>query len=308
MTSQQTTETIGSHEPEERVRSTLYFIGRAVMDDTYALVGTGIIITFILCAVFAPLIAPYEPNYSDPILRLRGIGAEGHILGLDDQGRDVLSRLLYGARYSLFTGIAPVVFGALISIPLGMIAAYYDRVLGPVIMRVMDVFFAFPMVLLAILMTAFLGPGMGNLITALVIVLIPYNTRVVYIEAVAQRNQGYVEASRAAASSDFKILFIEMLPNVVSASVVYSTTVVGTVVITAAGLSFLGLGVQPPTPEWGVMTSDGRSVLPIAPHVATIPGIAITLLVVGFNLVGDSLRDALDPRTRLTRIKSKDDQ
>lgn len=287
----------------EKVRSTMYFIGKAVISDVYALIGTTIIVLFVLCAILAPLLAPYDPNYSDPVLRLRGIGTEGHILGLDGQGRDILTRLLYGARYTLFTGITPVIIGATISIPLGIIAAYYERIVGQIIMRVMDVFFAFPMVLLAILMAAFLGPSMGNLIIALVIVLIPYNTRVVFIEAVAQRNQGYVEASRAAASSDLKILFIEMLPNIVAASVVYSTTVVGTVVITSAGLSFLGLGVQPPTPEWGIMTSDGRSVLPIAPHVATIPGVAITLLVVGFNLLGDSLRDALDPRTRLTRIK-----
>ncbi|WP_148280467.1 ABC transporter permease [Sinorhizobium fredii] len=282
---------------EEKVRSTLHFIGKAVASDVFALTGAGIIALFVICAVFAPLLAPYDPNFSDPVLRLRGIGTEGHILGLDGQGRDILSRLLYGARYTLFTGITPVVIGAAISIPLGMVAAYYER--GHIIMRVMDVFFAFPMVLLAILMSAFLGPSMTNLIAALIVVLIPYNTRVVFIEAVTQRSQGYVEASRAAASSDFKILFIEMLPNIVAASVVYSTTVVGTVVITSAGLSFLGLGVQPPTPEWGVMTSEGRSVLPIAPHVATIPGLAITLLVIGFNLLGDSLRDALDPRTRL---------
>lgn len=283
---------------EEKARSTLYFIGKAVASDAFALTGAGIILVFVLCAIFAPVLAPYGPNDYDPVLRLRGIGTEGHLLGLDGQGRDILSRLLYGARYTLITGITPVLIGAAISIPLGIVAAYYER-FGQIIMRVMDVFFAFPMVLLAILMSAFLGPSMSNLIGALVIVLIPYNTRVVYIDAVTQRSQGYVEASRAAASSDLKILFIEMLPNIVAASVVYSTTVVGTVVITSAGLSFLGLGVQPPTPEWGVMTSDGRSVLAIAPHVATIPGLAITLLVIAFNLLGDSLRDALDPRTRL---------
>jgi len=150
---------------------------------------------------------------------------------------------------------------------------------------------------------AFLGPGLVNLMIALVLVLIPYNTRVAYVEALAQKGAGYIEAARAAGTGDADILFKEMLPHVVSASVVYSMTVVGTIIITAAGLSFLGLGVQPPTAEWGIMTSEGRTVLHIAPHVATLPGIAIFLLVTGFNLIGDSVRDALDPRSR-TRAKA----
>jgi peptide/nickel transport system permease protein len=289
--------------PAEKTRSTLYFIWLGILSDPYALAGAIMILVFILCALLAPWITLYAPNDANPALRLAPPGTEGHILGLDMQGRDILSRLVYGSRLSLFTGITPVVISAFISIPLGMLAAYYRR-WGQIIMRIIDVFFAFPMVLLAILLAAFLGPGIPNVILALVIVLIPYNTRVVYIEAVTQRRQGYVEAARASATSDTNILFTEMLPNVVSPSVVYSTTIVGNIVITAAGLSFLGLGVQPPTAEWGIMMSEGRSVLAIAPHVATLPGIAIILLVVGFNLVGDSLRDALDPRTRLRRLRT----
>jgi peptide/nickel transport system permease protein len=290
--------------PAEKTRSTLYFIWLGILSDPYALAGAIIILVFILCAILAPWITLYAPNDADPTLRLAPPGTEGHLLGMDMQGRDILSRLIYGSRLSLFTGITPVIISAFISIPLGMLAAYYRR-WGQVIMRIIDVFFAFPMVLLAILLAAFLGPGIPNVILALVIVLIPYNTRVVYIEAVTQRRQGYVEAARASATRDANILFTEMLPNVVSPSVVYSTTIVGNIVITAAGLSFLGLGVQPPTAEWGIMMSEGRSVLAIAPHVATLPGIAIILLVVGFNLVGDSLRDALDPRTRLRRLKTR---
>jgi peptide/nickel transport system permease protein len=289
--------------PDEKRRSTLYFVWVGILSDRYALAGAIIIFVFVLCAILAPWIVPYPANEANPMLRLRPMGTEGHLLGLDMQGRDILSRLIYGSRFSLFTGIMPVIISAFISIPLGMLAAYYRR-LGHIIMRLMDVFFAFPMVLLAILLAAFMGPGIPNVILALVIVLIPYNTRVVYIEAVTQRSQGYVEAARASATSDSSILFTEMLPNVVSPSVVYSTTIVGSNVITAAGLSFLGLGVQPPTAEWGIMMSEGRSVLAIAPHIATLPGIAMIFLVVGFNLVGDSLRDALDPRTRLRRIKS----
>jgi peptide/nickel transport system permease protein len=170
-------------------------------------------------------------------------------------------------------------------------------------MRLMDVLFAFPMVLLAILLAAMLGTGMTNMILALVVVLVPYNCRVVYVAALQEKSLGYIEAARASATSGAKILFIEMLPNVAAASVVYSTTVVGTIIITAAGLSFLGLGVQPPAPEWGLMTSEGRQYLFNAPHISTIPGLAITILVVAFNLVGDTLRDALDPKTRLQLVR-----
>ena len=288
----------------ERARSSLYFIWRGIRNDPYGMAGALIILVLIICALFAPYIAPYDPQEADPALRLRGPGTGGHILGLDQQGRDLLSRLIYGARYSLIAGVTPVVIGAVLAIPLGTIAAYYERV-GYFIMRCMDVLFAFPMVLLAITLSFFMGPGLGNLIIALVVVLIPYNTRVVYVQALAQKEQGYIEAARADATSDFKILFVEMLPHVVSASVVYSMTIVGTIVVTAAGLSFLGLGVQPPTPEWGIMTSDGRTVLHIAPHVSTLPGVAIFLMVTGFNLLGDSLRDALDPKTRLVRAASQ---
>ncbi len=289
---------------KEKARSTLFFIMQGIKRDKYALTGAAIVAIFVLLAIFAPLIAPYGPNEAFPQLRLKGIGTPGHILGLDAQGRDILSRLIYGARLTLFTGITPVFISAVISVLLGMVAAYYEWV-GNIIMRIMDVFFAFPMVLLAILVTAFMGAGSGKLLMALIIVLVPYNTRVVYIEAYAQKSMAYIEAAKAAATTNFNILVRDMMPNVVAASVVYSTTQVGNIIITAAGLSFLGLGVQPPTPEWGVMTSDGRAVLAIAPHISTVPGIAITLLVVAFNLVGDSLRDALDPRTRLQQISSK---
>jgi peptide/nickel transport system permease protein len=254
--------------------------------------------------VFAPLIAPYPPNEAFPEFRLQGPGTEGHLLGLDHQGRDILSRLLYGARLTLVSGIVPVLLGAAISIPLGLVGAWYPRV-GEIVMRVMDIFFAFPMALLAIMLAALMGPGLVNMMIALVVTLIPYNTRVVYAAAQQERDLAYIEAARAMATSDMKILFVEMLPNVVAASVVYSCTIIGAVVITAAGLSFLGLGVQPPMSEWGIMTSEGRSFVFVAPHIAAIPGIAITVLVMAFNLLGDSLRDSLDPKTRLQLVKHR---
>lgn len=288
-------------------RSNLYFVWRGVLGDPVARVAAGIIAIMVLAAAFAPWIAPWPPNAANPELRLMPPGTPGHLLGLDNQGRDILSRLIYGARLTLVCGIVPVLIGAAISIPLGLLGAWYP-LLGGVIMRLMDVLFAFPMALLAIMLAALMGPGVANMMIALVVTLIPYNTRVVYAAACLERDQAYVEAARAMATPDLKILFIEMLPNVVAASVVYSCTIIGAVVITAAGLSFLGLGVQPPTAEWGIMTSEGRSYIFNAPHIAAIPGLSITILVMAFNLLGDSLRDSLDPRTRLRLVRTAKDR
>jgi ABC-type dipeptide/oligopeptide/nickel transport system permease subunit len=285
-------------------RSNLYFVWRGVLGDPVARVAAFVILLLVLCAIFAPLLAPYPPNEAFSEFRLKGPGTVDHILGLDHQGRDILSRLIYGSRLTLISGIIPVLLGAMISIPLGLIGAWYPRV-GQLVMRVMDVFFAFPMALLAIMLAALMGPGLPNMMIALVVTLIPYNTRVVYAAASQERELAYIEAARAMATPDMKILFVEMLPNVVAASVVYSCTIIGAVVITAAGLSFLGLGVQPPIAEWGIMTSEGRSYVFVAPHIAAIPGIAITVLVMAFNLLGDSLRDSLDPKTRLQLVKHR---
>lgn len=287
-------------------RTNMYFVWRGVLGDPVARVAAGIIIVLILVAILAPFIAPFPPNEAFPELRLMPPGTPDHLLGLDHQGRDILSRIIHGARLTLISGVVPVILGAAISIPLGMIGAWYPR-LGEVIMRLMDVLFAFPMALLAIMLAALMGPGLVNMMIALVITLVPYNTRVVYAAAKQERELAYVEASRAMATPDLKILFVEMLPNVVASSVVYSCTIVGAVVITAAGLSFLGLGVQPPIAEWGIMTSEGRSYVFVAPHIAAIPGLAITILVMAFNLLGDSLRDSLDPKTRLQLVKHRAD-
>ncbi|WP_296737568.1 ABC transporter permease [Mesorhizobium sp.] len=290
--------------PKPQRRTNMYFVWRGVLGDPVARVAAGILVLLVLIAIFAPYIVPFPPGDADPALRLQPPGTPGHLLGLDDQGRDILSRIIYGSRLTLISGVVPVILGAAISIPLGLIGAWYPR-LGEVIMRLMDVLFAFPMALLAIMLAALLGPGLVNMMIALVITLVPYNTRVVYAAAKQERELAYVEASHAMATSDLKILFVEMLPNVVAASVVYNCTIVGAVVITAAGLSFLGLGVQPPLAEWGIMTSEGRSFVFVAPHIAAIPGVAITVLVMAFNLLGDSLRDSLDPKTRLQLVKHR---
>jgi peptide/nickel transport system permease protein len=245
------------------------------------------------------MLTPFGPNDATPSLRLAPPLTPSHPLGLDHQGRDILSRILHGTQLTLVTGLIPVILGAVVAIPLGLVAAWYGRV-GAVIMRAMDVLFAFPMALLAILVTASLGPGIFNLLLSLVIVLLPYNVRVVYQAAAAQKALPYVEALRACGTPVRKILFVELLPNVAPAAIVYGATVLGSIVITAAGLSFLGLGVQPPHAEWGVMIAEGRNVVFLAPHVAAFPGAALTLLVIACNLLGDGMRDALDPRTRAT--------
>jgi peptide/nickel transport system permease protein len=230
---------------------------RALAGNIWTLGGIAIVLLFLVCAVFAPWIAPYDPNASFIELRLKGLLTPGHWLGVDTQGRDVLSRVIHGARVSLTTGVVPVAISALLALPLGLLAAYFERT-GALIMRIMDILFAFPMVLLAILLGAMMGPGLPNLIAALVIVLLPFNTRVVYTEALAQKHAGYVEAAIALGTPGYRILYREMLPHVLSASIVYSLTIIGTIIITAAGLSFLGLGIQPPTADWGLMTSEGR--------------------------------------------------
>ncbi len=295
---------VADNQGSEPPRSAFYFIWHGTLSDRLGLVGAIILFTCILIALLAPLISPYDPNDAFPLLRLKGPGTPGHLLGLDTQGRDILTRIIYGTQMSLITGITPVLIGGVISIPLGMIAAYYFRT-GEVIMRIMDIFFAFPMVLLAILLTTFIGPGLVNLILALTVVLVPYNTRIVYVESKTQLNRDYVEAARATGSSDFTILFVEMLPHIISASIVYSMTVMGPLIVIASGLSFLGLGIQPPTAEWGLMVGEGRLVLHKAPYLSTLPGLMIVILVTAINLFGDSLRDSFDPRTRLLKIKAK---
>jgi peptide/nickel transport system permease protein len=266
--------------------------------DPAARVGAILLAAILLLALLAPWLAPYPDDWADPALRLQPPGTAGHLLGLDHQGRDLLACLLMGARLSLVSGLLPVLLGALIALPIGLLAAWYRRA-GTVILRLMDVLFAFPMALLAIMFAAYLGPGLVNMTISLIIVLLPYNVRVVWQAALEQMQLGYVEALRASGTPILTILFVEILPNVLPTALVYATTVTGSIIVTAAGLSFLGLGVQPPLAEWGIMVSEGRSVIFTAPHVAALPGIAITLLVVACNLLGDGLRDALDPRTRL---------
>jgi peptide/nickel transport system permease protein len=270
---------------------------RAFARDRMAVACAALLAIVALACVAAPLLTPYDPTVGDSTQRLSGIGTAGHPLGLDGQGRDILARLLYGGRLSLLVAVVPVAVVFPLALLIGLLAGYRHGAVSTVLMRILDVLFAFPLVLLAIALAAVLGAGVGNIMLSIAITLIPYMARVAYTSTVQESQKEYVEAARAYGATTRQLLFRELAPNVVTALVVYSTTLCGLMIVVAAGLSFLGVGVVPPTPDWGIMTSDGASVLLEGKfHVATIPGLMILAVALAFNLVGDGLRDALDPR------------
>ncbi len=246
----------------------------------------------------APLISPYDPLKAVETLRLAPPGVQGFLLGTDEQGRDILSRLIWGGRVSLLVGILPTFVAGAIALALGTIAGYYGGILDHLIMRALDVFFAFPMVLLAIAIVGIIGPGVSNQMFALTVVLIPYSTRVVHTATLSVKELEFVAATRSVGARDPRILARHILPNVLPPLLVYTTTLIGMMIVASSGLSFLGLGVQPPTPDWGVMVGNGRLVLSRAAHVATIPGVVIIAVALAFNFVGEGLREALNPRSR----------
>lgn len=269
---------------------------RALRRDKVAVGALAVLVLVTLAAVLAPLISPYDPLAGDPRMRLLPPFTEAHLLGLDGQGRDILSRLIWGGRYSLSVAVVPVLCAGAVSLVIGMVGGYLGGRWGDAVMRLLDVVFAFPIVLFAIALAAVLGAGLGNTMVAVAITLVPYMSRVVYTATVQESAKEYVEAARAAGASHLEILRMQLLPNVLSPLVVYGTTLAGLVIVLAAGLSFLGVGITPPAPDWGVMTSDGRQVLLEGyAHVATVPGLVILVVALAFNLLGDGIRDALDP-------------
>jgi peptide/nickel transport system permease protein len=268
--------------------------------DRLALLGLLIVVLAVLSAVFAPYLAPHDPYKVNSANRLLPPGLSGHVLGTDDIGRDIFSRLLFGGRISLWVAFFPVVISGSAGLALGLVSGYYGGLTDQVLMRILDVVLAFPSILLAIGIAAALGPGLGNVIMAIVVVSIPIFSRLVRGLVLSIREREYVEAARCLGASNTRVLLGHILPNVLPPIIVYSTLETGRVVIFAAGLSFLGLGVQPPAADWGAMLSAGRQVLSVAPHVATIPGVVIFIVTLGFNVFGDGLRDALDPRLRST--------
>ena len=281
-----------------RPRGALTQAARVFARDRQALLGVLIIAIVGGAALAAPLISPWDPLTASGVERLAPIGTPGHVLGTDEQGRDILSRLIWGGRASLLVGILPTVTAGVLALALGLLAGYLGGVLDHAIMRALDVFFAFPLVLLAIAIVGVIGPGMSNQMFALAVVLVPYSTRVVRTATLSVKPLEFVEAARALGASSARLIARHLLPNVLPPLLVYTSTLVGMMIVASAGLSFLGLGVQPPTPDWGVMVGNGRLVLYRAAHVATIPGIVIVVTALAFNFVGDGLREALDPRAR----------
>jgi peptide/nickel transport system permease protein len=271
---------------------------RAFARDRQAVTGLAIVAVLAGVAIAAPLVSPRDPLKAAEVERLSPIGTPGHLLGTDEQGRDILSRLIWGGRISLLVGIVPTVAAGAVALLLGLSAGYREGLVDQVIMRMLDVFFAFPLVLLAIAIVGAIGPGVGNQMFALGVVLVPYSTRVVRTATLSVKHLEFVEAARALGMDGGRIVLRHLLPNVLPPLLVYTSTLVGMMIVASAGLSFLGLGVQPPTPDWGVMVGSGRLVLYRAAHVATIPGIVIVVAALAFNFVGDGLREALNPRAR----------
>ncbi len=261
-----------------------------------AMIGGGILFLLLFVALCAPVLAPHDPMEQNLYARLEPPSLE-HPLGTDDFGRDILSRMIYGSRISLRIGGASITAALLVGTLLGLWAGYWGGWADTLIMRCMDLFLAFPSILLAIAIVAVAGPGIDNAIMAVSVVLIPQFARLVRSSVLTVRETAYVEAARALGAGQMRILFVGILPNCMAPIIVQTTLGLGTAILDAAGLSFLGLGAQPPMPEWGAMLAGGRELLFEAPWVMTFPGLAIFIVVLAINLFGDGLRDALDPKT-----------
>ncbi len=263
-----------------------------------SITGLVLVILLALVAILAPVLAPLDPAKQN-LLDKRAKPFGKYLLGADQFGRDILSRLIYGARASLFVAVFSVAIALTGGIVIGTVCGYWEGFLGGVLMRLMDLMLAFPYLLLAIFFVAALGPGIGNTTLAIGIWALPTFVRMVRAAVLGIRNRDYVTASRAVGTPSHQVILWHVIPNFVAPLVVYATLFMANAIMMEAALSFLGLGVQPPTPSWGEMISSGRNLLMVAPHVATIPGLAIMLAVLGFNLLGDGLRDALDPKMKV---------
>jgi len=268
-----------------------------------AIAGLIIIVIFILVAIFAPYISPHDPietslyDQLKPPFWYEG-GTSKNLLGTDDLGRDILSRLIYGARISLMVSVISVSLAFFFGTLIGAISGYKKGWIDNIVMRVMDIILSFPYILLAIVIVAYLGPSLKNAMIAIGITYVPRFARIVRGSVLEECEKDYVTAARAIGASEFRIIFLAILPNCMGPLIVQTTLNFASAILDAAALSFLGLGAQPPTPEWGAMIAQSRSLILRASWVMTLPGLAILFAVLGFNLLGDGLRDALDPRMR----------
>lgn len=260
-------------------------------------IGFSIILVVVLAALFAPYLTSHDPNEMNMSERLTGPSSE-HLLGTDSFGRDLLTRLLYGARVSLLVGIVSVSIAMTIGVLLGLLAGYYGRWVDTVIMRIVDIFLSFPVILLAVALVAALGPGIGSVMIALGLVYWTNYARVVRSTVLSVKEEEYVQAARTMGASDTRIIFKYILPNVTAPIIVVATLGLGIAIVAEATLSFLGLGIQPPDPSWGWTLSVGLDFIRNAPYLSIIPGIAIMVTVLGFNLLGDGIRDVTDPKLK----------
>jgi dipeptide transport system permease protein len=268
-----------------------------------AVIGLGVIALLLGVALFAPWLAPYAPNLTDSTAFLRPPawqqgGSVAHLLGTDAIGRDILSRLMFGARLSLSIGVAVVAISAAAGIALGLVAGFFRGLLEITIMRMMDVVLTLPSLLLAIVIVAILGPGLINAMLAVAIVVLPHYVRITRAAVISEVSRDYVTAARVSGAGTLRLMFREVLPNCAAPLIVQASLGVSTAILDAAALGFLGLGAQPPSPEWGTMLADAREFVLRAWWVVTFPGLAILAAVLAFNLLGDGLRDALDPKLK----------
>lgn len=259
-----------------------------------AMIGSFIVLLLVLCAVFAPIIAthdPYEMNMENSLL---DAGEGGHLLGTDQYGRDLYSRLIYGARVSLLVGFSSVLISMVIGVTIGLISGYYGGWIDKFFMRVVDIFLSFPVILLAIALVAALGPGIENVILAIGIVYWTNYARVIRGNVLAIKEEEFIQAAKTIGSSDFRIIFMNILPNTLSPIIVVATLGLGVAIVSEATLSFLGLGIEPPEASWGWTLSFGMKYIRETIHLSLYPGLAIVITVLGFNLLGDGIRDLTD--------------
>lgn len=281
-------------EEQVQARSFLREVMLRFVHQKTALVASAVLIILVSAAVAAPLLTNQDPLRGNVTERLKPIGTPGHILGTDEQGRDMFSRILYGGRISLFTGVAPVIAATIIGTVIGATAGYLGGVTSNVLMRTMDMFYAFPSLLLAIAISASLGPGVKNAIIAASIVFIAPISRVALAATRQEVSKEYIEAARLSGASTHQIIGQQLLSNIFSTVFVYASGLIGLSILLAAGLSFLGLGARPPAPEWGYMLNSLRGAIYVQPWVAALPGLFIFAAAMSFNLLSDSINEALD--------------
>ncbi len=281
---------------EKKPNPVLEFLGR-VTKAFSAKLGVILIVLVLLFVIIGPLFAKYGVNDVD-LLNMYAGPSKAHILGCDEMGRDILTRLMYGVRYSLAFGFVSALFGALCGVILGSIGGYFGGITETIVMRICDVWSALPSMMLCILISSALGSGFFSTVVALAVGNGPGIARLIRGQKLTERSKEYIEAAHSINCSDLVIMFKHLLPNVIQPVIVTTTMGIGSAMIMAASLSYIGLGIQPPNPEWGAMLSEGRSFIRTYPHLILVPGIAIAITVFAINLVGDGVRDALDPKLR----------